>query len=88
VTDRPSAAPDPVTTTRQRTHEQRVFRVHAAVFAGCMVVIVLVNLALNAVAGITGEWWAWWSALALVGWGLGLTVHGLVVRAGSPTLRP
>jgi hypothetical protein len=50
------------------------------VFAISMVVIFIVNLALNAATGITGEWWAWWSALALVGWGLGVTVHGLVVR--------
>jgi hypothetical protein len=61
-------------------HERRALRIHAIVFAMSMALIVLVNAALNAAAGITGEWWAWWSIVALVGWGLGLSVHGTVVR--------
>jgi hypothetical protein len=69
--------------------ERQALRLHAAVFATSMLVIVLVNASLNAAAGLLGEWWAWWSALALVGWGLGLTIHGLVVhlarhRASTP----
>jgi hypothetical protein len=50
------------------------------VFAGSTVIIFLVNLAVNLSADIAGEWWAWWSGLALLGWGLGVTIHGLVVR--------
>lgn len=61
-------------------HQRQVLRVHAAVYAGSIVLIVLVNLALNAAAGLLGEWWAWWSALAVLGWGLGLSVHAIVVR--------
>jgi len=80
----------------ERTEEQRIeaarrhvqqlqaFYIHASVFAGGMVVIFLVNLATNAAAGIAGEWWAWWSAWAFVGWGLGIAVHGLVVRLNRP----
>ncbi len=63
----------------------REFYIHATVFAGGMVIIFLVNLATNVAAGIAGEWWAWWSAWALIGWGLGIAVHGLVVRLNRPT---
>jgi len=62
----------------------QAFYVHASVFAGGMVIIFLVNLATNAAAGITGEWSAWWSAWALIGWGFGIAVHGLVVRLNRP----
>ena len=65
-------------------HQRRAFRLHFNVFIGSMIIIFLVNLATNAAAGITGEWWAWWSVLALVGWALGLTVHGLVLRMARP----
>jgi hypothetical protein len=65
-------------------HQRQVLRVHAAVYAGSIVLIVLVNLALNAAAGLLGEWWAWWSALAVLGWGLGLSVHAIVVRVTRP----
>jgi len=61
-------------------HQRRAFRLHLNVFTGSMALIFLVNLAINAAAGITGEWWAWWSVLALVGWTLGITVHGIVLR--------
>lgn len=61
-------------------HERRALHIHAVVFAGSMLIIILVNAALNAAAGIVAQWWAWWSVLALVGWGLGLSVHGAVVR--------
>ena len=65
-------------------HQCRAFHLHLGVFAGSMVIIFLVNLAINAAANITGEWWAWWSVLALLGWGLGLSVHGIVVRMARP----
>ena len=73
---------------RQDAHEYvrqlRAFYVHASVFAGSMVVIIVVNAAVNLAAGIADEWWAWWSMWALLGWGLGVTIHGLVVRMSRP----
>ncbi len=77
----------PTSTTEDallHVQQTRAFHLHARVFAASMVIIFAVNLALNAAAGITGEWWAWWSVLALIGWGLGVTVHGLVVRFSKP----
>ena len=59
--------------------QRRAFHVHAGVFAAGMIVIFVVNLAINVVAGIADQWSAWWSAWALIGWSLGLAVHGLVV---------
>jgi hypothetical protein len=46
-----------------------------------MVVIFSVNLFVNLAAGISGDLAAWWSLWALMGWGLGVATHGLVVRA-------
>ena len=84
-------APPPVTSDDERREEARVyvqqvraFQIHAAVFAAGMVVIFLVNLFTNIAAGIAGEWSAWWSVWALIGWGLGITVHGLVVWLARP----
>lgn len=71
-------------TTQLRAQQWRAFRIHATVFAVSMVFIAFTNLAINAAAGIMGEWWAWWSVLALVGWGLGVTIHGLAVRLSGP----
>ncbi len=65
-------------------YQRRAFRLHAATFAGSMVIIFIVNLLINLAAGITGEWWAWWSGWALIGWSLGIAVHGLVVRMSRP----
>ena len=70
---------------REYVQNLRVFYAHAAVFAAGMVAIFVVNLATNLAAGITGEWGAWWSAWAFLGWGLGIAVHGLVVRLNRPT---
>jgi hypothetical protein len=67
-------------TDADRAHQRRTFHVHAAVFACSMVLIGLVNLGTNAAAGIADDWRAWWSGLALVGWGFGLAIHGVVVR--------
>lgn len=69
---------------RGHTHQRRAFHLHATVAAGCVLMIGVVNAALNAAAGILDEWWAWWSILALVGWSLGLSVHGIVVRLARP----
>ena len=70
--------------TRQYVEQLRVFLTHAAVFAVGMIVIFVVNLGTNAVAGITGHWWAWWSGWALIGWGLAVAIHGIVVRISRP----
>jgi len=69
---------------RQYVQQLRAFYTHAIVFAGSMVIIFLVNLAVNVAAGLTGEWWAWWSGWALIGWAVGLAIHGLVVRMARP----
>ena len=69
---------------RQYVQRLRGFYVHAGVFAVGMVIIFLVNLATNVAAGIAGEWWAWWSAWALLGWGVAVAIHGLVVRLSRP----
>ena len=74
----------PGTDSDRYEDQRRAFRLHLNVFAGSMIIIFLVNLATNAAAGITGEWWAWWSVFALIGWALGLTVHGLVLRMARP----
>lgn len=71
---------------RQHLHERSAFFVHAGVFAAGMIVIVLVNLFTNLAAGVAGEWRAWWSVWALLGWSIGLAVHGTVVRVARPTV--
>ncbi len=75
-----------VEAARLYVRQLQAFYVHAGVFAGGMMIIVLVNLATNVDAGIAGDWRAWWSAWAFIGWGLGIAVHGLVVRLNRPTV--
>ena len=70
---------------RRYVQQLRVFYVHAAVFAGSMAVNLAVNLFVNLSAGIAREWSAWWSIWALIGWGAGIAVHGLVVRLNRPS---
>ncbi|RMH69865.1 MAG: hypothetical protein D6683_15785 [Actinomyces sp.] len=62
----------------------RAWRVHACVFALGMLVVVAVNLLTNLSAGIVGDWTAWWSLWALLGWGAGIGLHGLVVWMNRP----
>lgn len=62
------------------------FRIHTAVFAAGMAVIVIVNLLTNMAAGLTGHLWAWWSVWALIGWSLAIGVHGLVLRLARPAM--
>lgn len=69
---------------RQYVHDLRAFAIHRAFFAAGMTLIFLVNLATNLAAGLTGQWSAWWSMWALLGWGAGITVHGLVLRLSRP----
>ena len=73
---------------RKYVQQLRVFYVHAAVFAGSMAINLAVNLFVNLSAGIAGDWSAWWSIWALLGWGAGIAVHGLVVRLNRPSLSP
>lgn len=82
--DRP-AEDQRVESARRYVQQLRAFYVHTGVFAASMMIIVLVNLATNAAAGIAGEWRAWWSAWALISWGLGVAVHGLVVLLNRPS---
>ena len=63
---------------RRYVEQLRAFNVHTAVFAASITVIFAVNLLTNLSAGIAGEWSAWWSVWALIGWGAGIAVHGLV----------
>jgi hypothetical protein len=74
-------------TVRPARHveEVSVFRVHAAVFAVSTVAIFLANLLINLAGGLTGDLTAWWSLWVLIGWGLGIAVHGLVVRLARPS---
>lgn len=70
---------------RQYVEQLRAFYVHAGVFAVCMAIIFVVNLLVNLSAGTAGEWTAWWSLWALLGWGIGIAVHGVVVRLNRPS---
>lgn len=54
--------------------------------AAGMLVMFSVNLLTNLSAGGASEWTAWWSAWAFLGWGIGIAIHGLVVRLNRPTL--
>jgi 2TM domain len=75
-----------VAAAERYVQQLRAFYVHAAMFAGGMVLIFLVNLVTNLDAGIAGDWRSWWSAWALFGWGLGIAVHGTVVRLNRPSM--
>ncbi len=69
---------------REYVRQVRACQVHAMMFTAGMVVIFLVNLFTNKAAGIDGGWSSWWSAWALIGWGLGVAVHGFVVQLSRP----
>jgi len=70
---------------RRYVEQLQAFYVHAAIYAVSMLLMIAVNLLVNLSAGIAGEWTAWWSAWALVGWGAGIAVHGLVVWFNRPS---
>jgi hypothetical protein len=74
----------PTYETDNYPHQLRAFQAHAGVFAATMVLIFAVNLAVNLSAGIAGQWSAWWSVWALIGWGMGIAIHGLVVFLAKP----
>lgn len=71
-------------TTNEYPRQVRAFQAHAGVFAVTMTVIFAVNLFVNLSAGIAGQWSAWWSVWALIGWSLGIAVHGLVLFLAKP----
>lgn len=70
---------------RRYVEQLRAFYVHASMFAAGMLIMFAVNLVTNLSAGVAGEWTAWWSAWALLGWGIGIAVHGMVVRLNRPS---
>ena len=72
--------------THHDAEQLRAFRAHAGVFVVGMAVIFGVNLVTNLAAGIAGSWSAWWSLWALIGWGAGVAIHGLVVWLNRPAL--
>ena len=71
---------------RRYVEQLRAFYIHACMYAVCMLIMLAVNLLTNLSAGIAGEWSTWWSVWALIGWGAGIAVHGLVVRLNRPSL--
>ncbi len=70
----------------QHAEQRRAFQAHAGVFLVGMAVIFGVNLVVNLMADIAGSWSAWWSLWALIGWGAGVAIHGLVVWLNRPTV--
>ncbi len=81
---------DPATDEREEAarryvEQLRAFYVHASIYAVSTFIMFAVNLLTNLADGVAGEWAAWWSAWALVGWGVGIAVHGLVVRLNRPS---
>ena len=71
---------------RRYLEQERAFRIHATVAVCSLALMVAVNAIVNLNAGIADEWWAWWSIWAILGWGIGVTVHGLAVRAARHRL--
>ncbi|MEZ5330459.1 MAG: 2TM domain-containing protein [Thermoanaerobaculia bacterium] len=65
-------------------HQVRAFQAHAAVAVGTLTLILAVNLLTNLSTGTTGDFSAWWSLWAIVGWIPGLGIHGLVVWLAKP----
>ena len=68
-----TAADDLETRARRRVGRKMGFYIHAFVF-------VAVNVGLYALGSRSGE--PRWSHLPLMGWGLGLAIHGLVTFIG------
>lgn len=71
---------------RRYLEQEAAFRVHAMVAACSLAVIVAVNALINVSAGIADEWWAWWSLWAVLGWGIGIAIHGIAVRTARHRL--
>lgn len=73
-------------TARRYVEQLRAFYVHASIFGASILIMLGVNLLVNLSAGIAGQWSAWWSAWAVLGWGFGIAVHGIVVWFNRPAL--
>lgn len=73
---------------RRYVEQLRAFYVHASLFVVGMLIMSAVNLVTNLWAGVAGQWSAWWSVWALLGWGIGIAVHGFVVWLNRPSFAP
>ena len=76
---------DRVDALSQYPEQLRALQAHVAVAGGAALITFFVNLAINASAGILGEFSAWWSIWAFIGTGVGVAVHGFVVWLNRPT---
>ena len=82
-------APDERDEAARRYADQlRAFYGHVGGFATGMFIMFAVNLVTNISAGTAGEWNAWWSVWALLGWSIGIAVHGFVVWLNRPSFAP
>ena len=73
---------------REYGEKQRDFRIHAMVATVSTILLFVVNWYINAMSGITGEIWAWWSIWVLVGWGFTLMIHRILVMLARPVTVP
>ena len=71
--------------TRRYADQLRAFRGHVGGYVTGMFIMFAVNLVTNISAGTAGEWNAWWSVWALLGWSIGIAVHGFVVWLNRPS---
>lgn len=79
------AADEPAAAARRYADQRRAFYGHVGGFATGMFIMFAVNLATNISAGTAGDWDAWWSVWALLGWSIGIAVHGFVVWLNRPS---
>ncbi|MFK8026379.1 MAG: 2TM domain-containing protein [Ilumatobacter sp.] len=88
-TDTPShidqAADERQEAARRYADQRRAFHGHAGGFATGMFIMFAVNLFTNISAGTADEWHAWWSVWALLGWSIGIAVHGFVLWLNRPS---
>ncbi|MEM9041130.1 MAG: 2TM domain-containing protein [Actinomycetota bacterium] len=73
---------------RRYADQRRAFHGHVGGFATGMFIMLAVNLVTNISAGTAGEWNAWWTVWALLGWSIGIAVHGFVVWLNRPSFAP
>ncbi len=70
---------------RRYADQRRAFHGHVGGFATGMFIMFAVNLDTNISAGTADEWDAWWSVWALLGWSIGIAVHGFVLWLNRPS---
>lgn len=83
--DLDQTADERVEVARRYADQRRAFHGHVGGFATGMFIMFSVNLVTNISAGTAGEWSAWWSVWALLGWSIGIAVHGFVVWLNRPS---